>query len=149
VTLAGYCFNVAATLIFFGWFKTEGLFSLITSLIYLAIWPICAFFLWNWSLYRALQTDSKIWCGVFFVGMALQVAIFALVGIGLLGGAAGGIVALIEYLVTARLIPAVLTGTATAITGFNLVAGVYLLQAAARRVLAEPAPQVSIELQNL
>ncbi len=68
----------------------------------------------------------------FFVLFGLQVAYFALLTIGLLDGAGGGILGLISAITTGRFLAAIFCGLTTAVVAFTTLGGAYLLQSVAR-----------------
>lgn len=132
MTVAGYSLNLAASI--FGFVTgSEGIFSLIFSLLYFGLFPAAAFASWHMSLYNALRLNSGVWYAAFFAAFSLQILFFGLIGIGLMNGGAGGVLGTIGAIASGKLIYAIVVGTCTAVTAFNLFGSVYQIQAVARQ----------------
>lgn len=110
----------------------QSIFGLVLDIAYAVIFPLAAFFTWHLALYKALLLNNGMWFWAYFPLMALQLALYALLAIGFVNGAAGGLFSVIGAITTGKLITAILVGVCTAMVTFNLFAGVYIIQAAAR-----------------
>ena len=79
------------------------------------------------------RTDSSIWWYIaYFISFAGQLVFYGFLGVGFISGGAGGLIATIDMIAAGSLIGAILAGCGTAIMAFNLLAGIYLIQAVAR-----------------
>lgn len=130
--VGGYALNLGASI--FGFVTAnEGIFSLIFSLLYFFLFPAVAFASWHMSLYKALRLNSGLWYAAYFLAFGVQILFFGLIGIGLMNGGAGGIFGTIAAVTTGKLLYAIIVGTCTAVTAFNLFGSVYLIQVVARQ----------------
>lgn len=61
----------------------------ILSIIYFLLFPFLAFFGWHWVLYRACKSEASFLYITYFLGFAIQIVIFAVLGLGLFNGGGG------------------------------------------------------------
>lgn len=131
VLTGGYAMNLAAGVYAFirgG----QGIFGLALDLLYLFLFPALALCTWHMSLYKALQLNSGLWYGAYFISASLQLILSALLVLGFIGGSAGGIFGTLAAVATGKLITALLAGACTALSVLTVLAGVYMIQAVGR-----------------
>lgn len=80
-----------------------------------------------------IRSEGGIWWYLaYFIAFAGQLVFYGFLGVGFISGGAGGLIATIDMIASGSLIGAILAGCGTAIMVFNLLAGIYLIQAVAR-----------------
>lgn len=134
MTAAGYLVNLGTLGVLF-LTRVAGhvsVTSIVLAAVYLALFPLAAFFGWHRSLCLALRTDSALWYALYFAAFGLQLLVYGLLALGLASGGGGGLIATIDTIVNGRILAAVLCAACTALMTFNLLAGIYLVQAVGR-----------------
>lgn len=132
VTSLAYLANLITTLVLVV-SRAEGyrrIVVAITALLSFLVGPLVAFLSWHWSLYSALKYSSPVSFLFYFVIFGIQLVVFALLGLGIMDGAGGGVFTSIDMIMGGRWLAAALCIICTSLITACFLMGLVVYQQA-------------------